>query len=152
MRATGIVRRIDDLGRVAIPREIRRTMRIREGDPLEIFTDTREGTVCFKKYSPMGDSADIIEIAEKMLKKYGVKAAIYDRDDKLAGSRDWPPRADDEWADSIQTRTVADNGLNYEVKTIYVQGEVYGYITYKAGSDVEGVIAAARLIEIAMDN
>ena len=52
MKATGIVRRIDDLGRVVIPKEIRRTLRIREGDPLEIFTD-RDGEVIFKKYSPM---------------------------------------------------------------------------------------------------
>ena len=54
MKATGIVRRIDDLGRVVIPKEIRRTMRIREGDPLEIFTDT-DGEVVFKKYSPVGE-------------------------------------------------------------------------------------------------
>ena len=54
MKATGIVRRIDDLGRVVIPKEIRRTMRIREGDPLEIFTD-RDGEVIFKKYSPIGE-------------------------------------------------------------------------------------------------
>ena len=53
MKATGIVRRIDDLGRVVIPKEIRRTLRIREGDPLEIFTD-REGGVILKKYSPIG--------------------------------------------------------------------------------------------------
>ena len=54
MKATGIVRRIDDLGRVVIPKEIRRTMRIREGDPLEIFTD-REGEVILKKYSPSSE-------------------------------------------------------------------------------------------------
>ena len=54
MKATGIVRRIDDLGRVVIPKEIRRTLRIREGDPLEIFTD-RDGEVILKKYSPMTD-------------------------------------------------------------------------------------------------
>ncbi len=54
MKATGIVRRIDDLGRVVIPKEIRRTLRIREGDPLEIFTD-RDGEVILKKYSPMVD-------------------------------------------------------------------------------------------------
>jgi AbrB family transcriptional regulator (stage V sporulation protein T) len=54
MKATGIVRRIDDLGRVVIPKEIRRTMRIREGDPLEIFTD-REGEVILKKYSPISE-------------------------------------------------------------------------------------------------
>ena len=58
MKATGIVRRIDDLGRVVIPKEIRRTMRIREGDPLEIYTD-REGEVIFKKYSPIGELGTI---------------------------------------------------------------------------------------------
>ena len=57
MKATGIVRRIDDLGRVVIPKEIRRTMRIREGDPLEIYTDT-DGQVIFKKYSPMGELSE----------------------------------------------------------------------------------------------
>ena len=54
MKATGIVRRIDELGRVVIPKEIRRTQRIRRGDPLEIFT-TGDGEVIFKKYSPMGE-------------------------------------------------------------------------------------------------
>lgn len=54
MKATGVVRRIDDLGRVVIPKEIRRTLRIHEGDPLEIFTD-REGGVILKKYSPVGE-------------------------------------------------------------------------------------------------
>ena len=54
MKATGIVRRIDELGRVVIPKEIRRTLRIREGDPLEIFTD-RDGEVILKKYSPIGE-------------------------------------------------------------------------------------------------
>lgn len=54
MKATGIIRRIDDLGRVVIPKEIRRSMRIREGDPLEIYT-TKDGTVCFRKYSPIGE-------------------------------------------------------------------------------------------------
>lgn len=57
MKATGIVRRIDDLGRVVIPKEIRRTMRIREGDPLEIYTD-KDGGVIFKKYSLMGGLVD----------------------------------------------------------------------------------------------
>ena len=54
MKATGIVRRIDDLGRVVVPKEIRRTLRIREGDPLEIFTD-RQGEIILKKYSPIGE-------------------------------------------------------------------------------------------------
>lgn len=55
MKATGIVRRIDDLGRIVIPREIRRSMRIREGEPLEIFCDNMDGMVCFKKYTPFDE-------------------------------------------------------------------------------------------------
>lgn len=58
MKATGVVRRIDDLGRVVIPKEIRRTLRIKEGDPLEIFTD-KEGEVILKKYSPIGELSGI---------------------------------------------------------------------------------------------
>ena len=54
MKSTGIVRRIDDLGRVVVPKEIRRTLRIREGDPLEIFT-AKDGEVILKKYSPIGE-------------------------------------------------------------------------------------------------
>ncbi|MFW5991984.1 MAG: AbrB/MazE/SpoVT family DNA-binding domain-containing protein, partial [Halanaerobiaceae bacterium] len=60
MKATGIVRRIDDLGRVVIPKEIRRTMRIREGEPLEIFVD-REGEVILKKYSPIGELSEFAQ-------------------------------------------------------------------------------------------
>ncbi|GHU34290.1 AbrB family transcriptional regulator [Clostridia bacterium] len=80
MKATGIVRRIDDLGRVVIPKEIRRTMRIREGDPLEIFTD-HEGEVIFKKYSPieeMGEAATFY--AESVNKALGVIMIVADRD------------------------------------------------------------------------
>ena len=71
MKATGIVRRIDDLGRVVIPKEIRRTLRIREGDPLEIFTD-REGGVILKKYSPIGELTDFSkEYAESLQQAIG---------------------------------------------------------------------------------
>ena len=80
MKATGIVRRIDDLGRVVIPKEIRRTMRIREGDPLEIYTD-REGEVIFKKYSPIGELASFAgQYAETLAKTCGLSVAICDRD------------------------------------------------------------------------
>ena len=65
MKATGIVRRIDDLGRVVIPKEIRRTMRIREGDPLEIFTD-REGEVIFKKYIPSGSGKFVVFCRDRL--------------------------------------------------------------------------------------
>lgn len=84
MKATGIVRRIDDLGRVVIPKEIRRTMRIREGDPLEIYTD-KEGGVIFKKYSLMGGLADFSgQMCETLNKTTGQIAVITDRDTCLA--------------------------------------------------------------------
>ena len=80
MKATGIVRRIDDLGRVVIPKEIRRTMRIREGDPLEIYTD-REGEVIFKKYSPIGElTAFAAQYAETLHKTCALSVVICDRD------------------------------------------------------------------------
>ncbi len=86
MKATGIVRRIDDLGRVVIPKEIRRTMRIREGDPLEIFTD-RDGELIFKKYSPIGELSDFAaEICESLRKATGGIAAVCDRDSIIAVS------------------------------------------------------------------
>lgn len=86
MKATGIVRRIDDLGRVVIPKEIRRTLRIREGDPLEIYTE-KDGEVIFKKYSPMGDLADFAgQICESIGKNTGHIAAICDRDSIIAVS------------------------------------------------------------------
>lgn len=71
MKATGIVRRIDDLGRVVIPKEIRRTLRIREGDPLEIFTD-REGEVILKKYSPIGELNEFAQEYANLLMKHPV--------------------------------------------------------------------------------
>lgn len=84
MKATGIVRRIDDLGRVVIPKEIRRTMRIREGDPLEIYTD-REGEVIFKKYSPIGELAGFAsQYAETLYKTCGMAVVICDRDAVIA--------------------------------------------------------------------
>ncbi|WP_053955551.1 stage V sporulation protein T [Inediibacterium massiliense] len=84
MKATGIVRRIDDLGRVVIPKEIRRTLRIREGDPLEIFTD-RDGEVILKKYSPIGELNEFaVEYAESLYDALGHIAVIADRDTIIA--------------------------------------------------------------------
>lgn len=84
MKATGIVRRIDDLGRVVIPKEIRRTLRIREGDPLEIFTD-REGQVILKKYSPIGELSEFAtEYCQSLYDNTGHTAIISDRDTIIA--------------------------------------------------------------------
>ena len=86
MKATGIVRRIDDLGRVVIPKEIRRTMRIREGDPLEIFTE-RDGEVIFKKYSPIGELSNFAtQYAETLSKTSGFPTVITDKDSVIAVS------------------------------------------------------------------
>ncbi|MBE6048729.1 MAG: stage V sporulation protein T [Clostridium sp.] len=80
MKATGIVRRIDDLGRVVIPKEIRRTLRIREGDPLEIFTD-REGGVILKKYSPISELTDFSrDYTESLQQSIGNIVMIADKD------------------------------------------------------------------------
>lgn len=86
MKATGIVRRIDDLGRVVIPKEIRRTMRIREGDPLEIYTNS-EGEVIFKKYSPISEMSESAGSAADVIHKLGNSpVVIFDRDHVVAVS------------------------------------------------------------------
>ena len=86
MRATGIVRRIDELGRVVIPKEIRRTLRIREGDPLEIFTD-HDGEVVLKKYSPIGEIASIAkDYTDSLHRTLGHVALISDRDAVVSSS------------------------------------------------------------------
>ena len=86
MKATGVVRRIDDLGRVVIPKEIRKTLRIKEGDPLEIFTD-KEGEVILKKYSPIGELSEFATgYAETLAKTTGHIACITDKDTVIAVS------------------------------------------------------------------
>ena len=86
MKATGIVRRIDDLGRVVIPKEIRKTMRSREGDPLEIYTNN-EGEVIFKKYSPIGELSEYVNVfAETLSKATGNTAVIVDKDVVIAAA------------------------------------------------------------------
>lgn len=86
LKATGIVRRIDDLGRVVIPKEIRRTLRIREGDPLEIYVD-RDGEIILKKYSPIGELGEFAkEYADSLYESTGHIAIITDRDTVIAVS------------------------------------------------------------------
>ncbi len=86
MKATGIVRRIDDLGRVVIPKELRRTMRLREGAPLEIFTD-KDGELIFKKYSPIGELSDFAaDLCESLRAVSDAAAAVCDRDGVIAAA------------------------------------------------------------------
>ncbi len=84
MKATGIVRRVDSLGRVVIPKEIRHTLRIKEGSPLEIYTE-KDGGVTFRKYSPLGDLQDFAgQICDSIRKNTGIIAAVSDRDSIIA--------------------------------------------------------------------
>ncbi len=102
MKATGIVRRIDDLGRVVIPKEIRRTLRIREGDPLEIFVD-RDGEVILKKYSPIGELGDFAqEYTDSLFETTGHIALISDRDAVVAVSG----AAKKQWIDKSVTEII----------------------------------------------
>ena len=124
MKATGIVRRVDDLGRVVIPKEIRRTLKIREGDPLEIFLE--KNCVCFKKYSTLGSfSEDILRVAQDMAQRtFKHQVAIYDRDSKISGPNSYSSYADESWEDK---RTP----FKYEGMGVYPiisDGELYGYI------------------------
>ena len=112
MKATGIVRRIDDLGRVVIPKEIRRTMRIREGDPLEIYTD-REGEVIFKKYSPIGELAGFAaQYAETLHKTCSLSVVICDRDAVIACA-------------GVSRKEYADKPLSDELEAIINSRSMY---------------------------
>ena len=106
MKATGIVRRIDDLGRVVIPKEIRRTMRIREGDPLEIYTD-KDGGVIFKKYSLMGGLGDFAG-------QIGEIAVITDRDACIAVA-------------GLARRELTDKRISSELEQIMEGRQIYQY-------------------------
>ncbi len=91
MKATGIVRRIDDLGRVVIPKEIRRTLRIREGDPLEIFTDAN-GEVIFKKYSPIGELSNFAEQYAEVLSRIAKQPVLISDSDHIIAASGIPKK------------------------------------------------------------
>ena len=121
MKATGIVRRIDDLGRVVIPKEIRRTMRIREGDPLEIYTES-DGTVIFKKYSPIGELSEFAgQYAESLAKTTGLGCCISDKDTIIAVS-------------GLPKKELADKKLSSDAEKIMYTKT--GFIASKDGRDV----------------
>lgn len=114
MKATGIVRRIDDLGRVVIPKEIRRTMRIREGDPLEIYTSV-DGEVIFKKYSPVGEISTTATQFVDILSKIGnCPAVICDRDHVIAAA-------------GIQKKEVLDRRVSNSLEDLMEQRMSHAY-------------------------
>ena len=125
MKATGIVRRIDELGRIVIPKEIRRTLRIREGDPLEIYTD-REGGVILKKYSPIGELTALAEdFAEVLSTNLGVTCLICDRDSIIA-------------ANGKYRREYVDRAISNELEEFMnsLSGSSTGVIRLTSGEDV----------------
>ena len=157
MRATGIVRRVDDLGRIVIPKEIRRTLKIREGAPLEVFTD-REGSVILRKYSPVGEMGnDAAACAEALHKTVGCLTLVCDRDTVVAaagsGRRGYMEKpvsaAVDQWM--ANRSTVQADTRTAAVPAPLIQGEeAQGYTAQtavpviSAGETVGIVILASR--------
>lgn len=132
MKATGIVRRIDDLGRVVIPKEIRRTMRIREGDPLEIYT-SNDGEVIFKKYSPINElSEGATQAAEVMSKLGGAPAVIFDRDHVVAVS-------------GVQKKEYSERRISPALEELLESRKSYAYTSDNANplAPVEGIDKSA---------
>ncbi|MFD7525700.1 stage V sporulation protein T [Paenibacillus chitinolyticus] len=139
MKATGIVRRIDDLGRVVIPKEIRRTMRIREGDPMEIFVNP-DGEVILQKYSPVGELGDFaLEYAESLNESTGYQAVIADRETFIAAAG----RGRKEY-DGKPVGEQVENALNGR-QTI-VQEAAGSYELVKDAADAYGSFVIAPII------
>lgn len=137
MRATGIIRRIDDLGRVVIPKEVRRTLRIREGDHLEIFLENN--AVVFQKYQPLAMNDDVINTTFAMLKASSLdQFALYDTDYIL---KSWPnvresfPSISDDWREKRRPFTVQEN----VIYPILADGELMGYLLGK-GENAENIL------------
>lgn len=135
MKATGIIRRIDDLGRVVIPKEIRRSLRIREGDPLEIYT-TKDG-VCFRKYSFINEHALTASVsAVKALKRHGVRAEVYNMDgDPIGEGAKWP------WLEDWRNAFLPREGL--QAIAINSDGEQIGVLVYEHKDTQDATLAAA---------
>ena len=124
MKATGIIRRVDDLGRVVIPKEIRRTLKIHEGDPLEIFLENN--CVCFQKYSVIGSlSEDILRVAQTMAQRtFKHQVAIYDDRCKISGPNSYSSYVDVSWESNRTPFKYEGMGV-YPIISV---GELCGYI------------------------
>lgn len=169
MKATGIVRRIDDLGRVVIPKEIRRTLRIREGDPLEIFVD-RDGEVILKKYSPISELGDFAkEYAEALYDTLHHPILVADRDTYIAVSggvkKDYANKSIgslvEEAINQRQTKVTSSKGdynlvsdheeamKGYAVAPIIANGDPIGAVVMIAKEDKVDEAISAKLLETA---
>ena len=131
MKATGVVRRIDDLGRIVIPKEIRKTLRIKEGDPLEIFTE-KEGDIILKKYSPIGELSNFAtEYVESLNKTTGHISIITDRDTVIAVSGTTKK-------DILEQKISSDLEKLFEKREIFIgDGKNSIFITEKGNNEKE---------------
>ena len=147
MKATGIVRRIDDLGRIVIPKEIRRTLKIREGDPLEIFLEN--DCVCFKRYSALGSLTDgTLRIALAMAANSGLRPiAIYDTVSKLRGTENFPSYVPSEWERGNEP---FEYSKTYGVYPITTDGERMGYVVCERQNMGCEMTMIARYLSIAV--
>lgn len=148
MKATGIIRRIDDLGRVVIPKEIRRTLRIREGDPMEIYIE--KDTVCFKKYSVLGSlDGEILRTAQRMAQiTFHHQIAIYDRDCRVSGPMSYETYVEEDWK---------DNRFSFEYKGMYVypilsDGELHGFVCCPKTDKGELMEMIVRYLSVALED
>lgn len=133
MKPTGIIRRVDDLGRIVIPKEIRRTLKIREGDPLEIYLT--EGCVCFRKYSAINEHALNASVsAVKALARHGVRAEVYNMDGEPIGQgAKWP------WLEDWLYTSVPRDGL--QAFAIRSDGEQIGVLVYERKNAEDATLA-----------
>ena len=147
MKATGIVRRIDDLGRIVIPKEIRRTLKIREGDPLEIFLEN--DYVCFKRYSALNSLDDkVLRIALTMATNSGLRPiAIYDTVSKLRGTENFPSYVPSEWERGNEP---FEYSKTYGVYPITADGERMGYVVCERPNMSCEMMMIARYLSIAV--
>lgn len=137
MKATGIVRRIDDLGRVVIPKEIRRTLHIKEGDPLEIYL-LEDGGVVFEKYSQMGYNEDAIRTAKRVAAMSGMTIGVYDTDGPVSVPTNFPRFIPDDWFDH-GTEPFYEN--SYYVCSVFSNGERLGFVVSdKGGAELTMII------------
>lgn len=149
MKATGIVRRIDDLGRVVIPKEIRRSLKIREGDPLEIFIENNG--VYFQKHSTLGSLAEEpLRVAIKMASNSGLRPiAIYDTDTKLRGMENFPSYVSKTWEDEDEP---FEYNATYGVYPIDADGDRVGYVVCDSQDMGCEVMMIARYLGIVIED
>lgn len=141
MKATGIVRCIDDLGRVVIPKEIRRTMKIREGDPLEIYLDN--DCVCFRKYSMLGNIKEDGRRATEALNGCGIPCALYDNSGIfVSGMNRYNVYAPLLTEDESRSFRWLDRENKIATLPIVVTGEICGYLIFR--NDEDGVVNQVR--------